>query len=342
MFYEVNSWSLHRARLRDTPPADSSATSDATRSLFDTLRKTKTTKHFKHISMQIVLSPLAYWDLTTPDSLDLNDSDAIHLFEMSQQPGVIASHILHDLAQCKLYKAAVSGLVESSASVFPELRSITIEVGLHAKSSAPDALKDPLNRCGITFYIRIRLERKKRTLPTYHAPLLTLAPGGIVPESTGLHNRSPTIRFTYKANGEATISILNDPWNVPSLEPGRDMLSPLIELHGVQSVEVERRWTVRYRQGRLENGDVAVKAQPLRRLWRFDTVDNMLKSAGSGFCNFLDPALKYLKTCPEDVVEIIENTNADTGHHLVPKSYHVEGAEAVMKMGDFLQTRRAG
>ena len=309
MFYEVNSWGLHRARLRDTPPADMSATIDETRKLFDTLHKTKATKHFKHISMRICLYPRAYWDLTIPDSLELNDRVAVHLFEMSQPPSVIASHKLDEEAQCKQYKAAFSGLVESSASVFPQLSSLTLEVSLHPKNRTSAALNDPLNRCGITFYVRIKLERKKRTISTYHAPLLTLAPGSVVPNPAWLH------------------SILNDQWNVPSSDHRRQMLSPLKELHGVQSVEVERRWTVRYRQERLENGVAAVKTQPLRQLWRFDTVGDMLKSAGDGFGNFLDPALKYLKTCCEDVVEIIENTNADIEHHLISQSCCVEEAK---------------
>lgn len=304
--------------MRDTPPADLSATIDDTRRLFDELHKTKATKHFKHISMQISLSPLAYWDLAIPDSLELNDPVAIHLFRRSQQPSIIASHTLDELAQCKLYKVAVSGLVESSASVFPKLRSMTLKVSLHAKDPVPAALNDPLNRCGITFYVRIKLGRKKETIPTYHAPLLTLAAGSVVPNSTWLH------------------TILNDPWNVPFSDPRRQMLSPLRELHGVQSVEVERRWTVRYREGRLENGVVAVKAQPLRQLWRFDTVNDMLKSAGPEFKNFLDPALKYLKTRDEDVVEIIENTNADIEHHLIPQSYHVEKSEAVEEVKHIL------
>ena len=305
VFYEINSWGLHRARLRDTPPADLSATIDDTRRLFDTLHKFKATKHFKHTSMQISLSPLAYWDLAVPDSLELNDPVAIHHFELSQQPSVIASHTLDETAQCKLYKAAFSGLVESSASVFPKLRSMTLEVSLHEKNPASAALNDPLNRCGITFYVKIKLGRKKRTVLKYHGPLLSLAPGSVVPNSPWLH------------------SILNDPRNVPFSDPRRDMLSPLRELHNVQSVEVERRWTVRYRQGPLEDGVIAVKAQPLRQLWRFCTVADMLKSAGPGLGRFMDPALKYLKTCDEDVVEIIENTNADIEHHLIPQSYFV-------------------
>ena len=315
VFYEINSWSLHRARLRETPPAHSSVTIDDTRRLFDLLHELRATKHFKHFSMQISLSPLAYCDLTVPDSIALDDLVAIRLFEQSQDPSVIASHKLDETAQCELFKAAFSGLVEKRAHVFPNMRSITLEVSLHAKKLNPAALNDPLNRCGITFYVRIKFGGKNRTIPTYgyNAPLPSLVPASVVPDPYLLQ------RAKYEAHNQSLHPrILNDPWSAPLLDPRRHMLSPLRQLLGVQSVEVERRWTVRYRQKRPEDGVVVVQAQPLRQLWRFGTVGDMLESAGPGFGKFLDPALEYLKTCREDVVEIIENTNADVEHHLIP------------------------
>ena len=73
VFYEVNSWSLPRARLRETPTAHSSATVRDTQNLFDRIRQTKAIKHFKHVDMRIALSPLAYCDFPVPDSVALND-----------------------------------------------------------------------------------------------------------------------------------------------------------------------------------------------------------------------------------------------------------------------------
>ena len=73
VFYEVNSWSLHRARLRETPPADSDATARDTRKLFDQIRRINATKLFKHVNMRISLSPLAYCDFPVPDTLALDD-----------------------------------------------------------------------------------------------------------------------------------------------------------------------------------------------------------------------------------------------------------------------------
>lgn len=98
------------------------------------------------------------------------------------------------------------------------------------------------------------------------------------------------------------------------------MLTPLKGLHGVQSVEVERCWTVHYREQGTEDGKVVIRVQPLRQLWRFFTVSEMLERAGPGFIEFLDPALEYLKTSRKDVVDIIENTMTtaeDIGHLFV-------------------------
>lgn len=314
VFYEVNSWSLHRARLRETPPGHSSATIHDTQRMFDRIRQTKATKHFKHVNMRITLSPLAYCDFTIPDSVALDDPVAVHLFELSQNPSVVAFHKLDETAQCGLFRAVFNGLVENRAYVFPKLRTITLEVSLHAKRLIPDASNNPLDRCGITFYVRIKLGCKKRATPTYHynASLPILAPGSVTPDSCGLQ------RAKYEAHNQSLHpSILIDPWSAPLLDPRRRMLSPLKQLIGVQSVEVERRWTVRYHLPGIENGVVFIHAQPLRQLWRFCTVSEMLERAGPGFDGFLDPALEYLSISRHNVVEIIENTAEDIEHLLI-------------------------
>ena len=95
------------------------------------------------------------------------------------------------------------------------------------------------------------------------------------------------------------------------------MLSPLTQLQGVQIVEVERRWTVRYRQQGIEGEDMMIYEKPLRQMWHFCTVSDMLEEAGPGFDSFLDPALEYLKTTHSDVIEIIENTAEDIDHQLI-------------------------
>lgn len=314
VFYEVNSWSLHRARLRETPPAHSSATVQDTQRLFDRIRQTKAMKHFKHVNMRISLSPLAYCDFTVPDSVALDDAVAIHLFELSQHPSVIAFHKLDETAQCELFRAAFNGLVANRACVFPDLRSIALEVSLHAKKLIPDTPNNPLDRCGITFYVRIKLGCESRATPTYqrNASLPSLTTGSVT------HDPCLPQRAKYEAHNQSPHPrIMNNPWRALLLDPRRHMLSPLKQLLDVQSVEVERRWIVRYRQQRIEDGNIVLCAQPLRQLWRFRTVGEMLEKAGPGFGEFLDPALEYLNTSGKDVVEIIENTAEDIEYHLI-------------------------
>ena len=322
VFYEVNSWTLHRARLRETPvPSNvmepSSVVAIDSQKLFDRLCQINALKNFKHVNMRISLSPLAYCDLTVPDHVNLEDPLALHLFELSQYPDVIASHKLDETAQCELFRAAIKGLVGNRMHVFPRMRSLTLEVSLHFKKMIPNAPNNPLDRCGITFYVRLKLGRRNRRTPTCHdnASVPTLAPGSVIYEPCALQ------RAKYEAHKRHLQRItLGGSWNVPRLDPRRHMLTPLKGLHGVQSVEVERCWTVHYREQGTEDGKVVIRVQPLRQLWRFFTVSEMLERAGPGFIEFLDPALEYLKTSSKDVVEIIENTMTtaeDIGHLFV-------------------------
>lgn len=200
-------------------------------------------------------------------------------------------------------------------NVFPKLISITLEVSLHAKNSIPEIPNDPLDRCGITFYVRIKLGRKDNAVPAYHdnTSLPIQAPSSLISDQSLLQ------RAKYEAHNESLlISFSDDTWSVPLLDPRRLMLSPLKQLRDIQSVEVKRRWTVHYRQQGMEDGDAVIRVRPLRQLWRFCTVGEMLERAGPGFDGFLDPALEYLETAPEDVVDIIENTTEDIKHELIP------------------------
>ena len=284
-----------------------------TQGMFDQMRQTKATKHFKHVNIRICLSPLAYCDFSVPDSLALNDPVAIHLFELTQRPGVVAFHKLNEKSQCELFRVTCNGLVKNRVDVFQKMKSVTLEVSLHAKRLVLGAPNDPLDRCGITFHVRIRLSGQHCALPTYHytASLPGLEPNSIVGD--------PYLsrRATYDArNEDRHPSSSIDFWDTYFLDARRRMLSPLIRLSGVQSVEVERCWTVRYRQ--TENGDSTVCTQPLRQLWRFCNVLEMLERAGPAFGEFLKPALKYLKISKSDVVEIIENTTEEREYRLIP------------------------
>ena len=114
--------------------------------------------------MRIPLSPLAYCNLVVPYSVALDDPIAVHLFEFSQNPGVIAFHKLDEPAQCELFRASIKALMQIYTYLFPRMRSLTLEVSLQAKKTVPNAPNNPLDRRGITFYIRIYLAC--RTPPT--------------------------------------------------------------------------------------------------------------------------------------------------------------------------------
>ena len=95
------------------------------------------------------LFPLAYCDFTIPDSVA-----PVEAFEVARQPGVTALHKLDKTAQCELFKLAFDRLVITSIPNLSQPEINQVEVSLH-EQRAPN---DPLKRCGITVYVRIKLE----------------------------------------------------------------------------------------------------------------------------------------------------------------------------------------
>ena len=264
--------------------------------------------------MRTTISPLAYCDFPVPENVALDDPIAIHLFELSQHPSILAFHKLDETAQCELFRISFEKFVENRTQVFPNLRSIELEVSLHPKRIILGAPNNPLNRCGITLYVRIKLGGGKTAAPSHtEASLPVLAPNNVTHNTHLLPHAIGEVHNQSLHPGIMSLSRI-----AHSLDPKRRMLSPLTQLLGVQSVEVERLWTVCYRQQMIEDGTATVHKQPLRQLWRFLTVGEMLERAGPGFGEFLDPALEYLKTASSDVIEIIENTTEDIGHQLIP------------------------
>ena len=173
-------------------------------------------------------------------------------------------------------------------------------MSLHEKR-APN---DPLDRCGITFYVRIKLDCNA-SMPSFSSDSVS-------------YDTYPLQLARFEAYVQSLHpSMLSDLWKAPITDPRRRMFIPLKHLLGVQSVEVERCWTVCYRRGGVEDESVVICAQPLQQLWRFRTVGEMLEKAGTGFCEFLDPALEYLQASDDDVVEIIENTTEDVENRLI-------------------------
>ena len=306
VFFDVNSWSLQRVRLRDMPVPVSAMLVDTQR-MFDRLRQNVGLKRFKEVNMRISLSPLAYCDLAIADDIALDDPVAVHLFESRHPNDVIAFHKLDEKAQCELFRAAINYFVNTRTHVFPSMRSLTLEVSFHAKMYHARGPNSPLDRCGITFYVRIELGARSCLTATYHdnASIPVLASSSVVHDASVLQRAQYANEAHYYM---AQLSVTGGGRVKPQSDPRRDMLSPLRQLFDVQGVEVERRWTVVYRQLSTEDGSTAIREQPLRKLWRFYTVGEMLERAGPGFERFLDPALEYLKTSPNDVVDIIENT----------------------------------
>ena len=318
VFFDVNSWGLHRVRLREKPSPVTAMLVDTQR-LFDRLRQNVGLKRFKQVNMRISLSPLAYCDLAIADDIALDDPNAVHLFELTHPPGIIAFHKLDEKAQCELFRAAINCLVNTRTHVFPNMRLLTLEVSFHAKKYHQYALNSPLDRCGITFYVRIKFGARSCLTATYHdnASIPVLASSNVVDDPC-LSQRDQYAHETHDHISQ--LSVTGGGWTAPLLDHRRQMLSPLRQLFNVRSVEVERRWTVIYRQPSTVDGSTVLREQPLRQLWRFHTVGEMLERAGPGFEEFLDPALEYLNTSPNDVIDIIENTwskTEDLGHLLI-------------------------
>ncbi len=310
VFFEVNSWKLHRVRLRDLPMVPSSIPND-TQHMFDQLGQIKAMKHFKHVNMRIPLAPLAYCDLSIPHHIALDDPLAIFRFDSTHSASVLASHKLDETAQCGLFRKAIKSLVANRAHVFPKLRSITLEVSFHSKKITP--VGDPLDRCGITLHVRIKLGHID------HVPLTThdTASVQIVTPNCILHNPRLLQRARFSVQGQNLHpDIMIEQWTMPRLDPRRHMLSPLGNLPGVQSVEVERRWTVYYREPGIKGKTDVIRIRPLRQRWRFRTVGEMLETGGDGLRGFMDPGLQALKISRDDVDDIVENTmEEDFEHH---------------------------
>lgn len=291
VFYEVNSWGLDRAILRETPAPWS--TIDDTAKLFAELHQIKAVKHFQHVNMRIFLFPLAYCDLLIPDGFTLGEAlEYIH----SQRPSLIAFHRLDEAAQSELFRTALMCLVDNQSLDFPELRSVTLEVSLHKNKIIRDDPDKSLECCGITFYIKIVLAPDNGIHTPYSLQLAKCDP-----RNQRLYARLVT--------GDCIKSFR---------DPTRQMLSPLTQLEGVQRVEIERRWTISYNYRQDLKKPIVVRVQPLRQLWRFYNVKEMLERAGPEFAECSDWALEYLKIPVEDVIQIIENTPEEVEYKLIP------------------------
>lgn len=154
IFYEVNSWSLSRAKL-GVNPKDPAAILHDTNIMFHRLRHIGGTKNFRHINMRIYLSDRALCDLGVPTTIDMDDTRAVLLYQMNQDPVHIGKHILSEGEQCELYRVALKGLADNRLRNFPNLRSLTLQVALHSKKRYSIS-NDPLNCCGLTFYVTVQ------------------------------------------------------------------------------------------------------------------------------------------------------------------------------------------
>ena len=92
------------------------------------------------------------------------------------------------------------------------------------------------------------------------------------------------------------------------------MLISLKRRLDVQSVEVERSWTVCFRRRGVEgeSGHIRCSSCGGFALWV-----KCWEKIGTGFCEDLDLALEYLQAFDDDMIEIIENTTEDVENGLI-------------------------
>lgn len=282
MFFEVNSWTVHRPRMRDNEAATAPTLVEDTLKTFCRYgpggRKSYV-RFFQHLNMRIAISPLATVDLGTPNQLDTTDLAELLQLRVNQDPEVLRRHTLPEATQCLMFQIALDCLASNQSSMFPWLRSFTLEMGLHSPVFRP--IRDPLDRCGQTFKLIIKLGKQT---------------------STNDATKETTSKPVDMYEGWDT--------NLPMLEPRRRMLAPLMKLKNVQSVEVHRIWTVRYKKAKKGSQDGPFDHRMGQHVG-FDSVSRFLHHAGPNFENFLVTGLEYFKIPVKDLIEIIEDQDQE-------------------------------
>ena len=292
VFFRINSFALHRARLREDPDMDTTALANDTQSMYAKYRRRTFMRRFKHLKMDICLSPIAFVDLGMPKEL-LNSSNHAKLlaYQLRQDPVRLSRHTRDEDAQCELFRLALAGLVRNQKKTFPQLQTLTLDISLHTPQPSYLTSNSVLDRCGITFQIRVFVNTSEDANYTPGRPTREL--------------RAPKDNVIIKSQ------------EVNGLEPKRFMLAPLVGLSGVQKVEVKRRWVVIHRSKgakptgcKNEDGTIQednVLASYMAQVHRFSSVEQMLAKAEKELTLFQVTGLKKFNIAEEDVIEILEN-----------------------------------
>ena len=293
LFFRMNAWELHRPRLRDDLEIYPNPLKVETRQMFIKLHKKPLMKHFKHLTMQICISPLAYVDLGTITELQNSTPMALWLHHIRHDPRRLRRHTLDLKAQCEMFRQTLLSFSEIQTVFFPELQTLTLEMSLHkpGQASPGEDVNNAFDRCGVNFKVKLNLDAQRsvsRTLPK-------------LPRA-GSHNDHAT-------------SII-DP---TKLEPVRRMLSPLMMLAGVRTVEVIRRWRVVHHaeggdgkvhltihdDGTVEEEGLLTTHMAMHETFR--SVRQMLIAGKANFAQFQRNGLRASRIDRDNVVKIYED-----------------------------------
>ena len=291
LFFRVNAWELHRPRLRDDLERYPNPLELETRQMLMKLHKKPLMKHFKHLTMQICISPLAYVDLGTITDLQNSSPRALWLHHVRHDPHRLRRHTLDLKAQCEMFRQTLLSFSEIQHIFFPQLQTLTLEMSLHGHASPGEDVKHAFDRCGFKFKIKLNLDAQG----SVSRPVPKLPRAG-----------SPKDHAT---------SII-DP---TKLEPLRRMLSPLMMLSGVRTVEVIRRWVVIHHaeggdgkvhiiihdDGTVEEEGLLTTHMVLHETFR--SVRQMLIAGKANFAHFRKDGLEASRIDRDNVVKIYED-----------------------------------
>ena len=300
LFFRTNAWELHRPRLRDDLEEYPHPLETETRQMLIKLHKKPLMKHFKHLTMQISVSPLAYVDLGTITELQNSSPIALWLHHIRQDPRRLVRHTLDLKAQCEMFHQTLLSFSETQNGFFPELQTLTLQMSLHkpGQVSPGKDVKNVFNRCGINFKVKLNLDAQSsasRIVPK-------------LPRAGSSKDHATSIIDTTK------------------LDPVRRMLSPLMMLAGVRTVEVIRHWFVVHRaeggDGKVHliiHDDGTVEEEGLLNTHMalhetFLSVRQMLIAGKANFRHFQKDGLKAHRINRDNVVKIYEDGDNDHAH----------------------------
>ena len=300
LFFRTNAWELHRPRLRDDLEQYPNPLEIETRQMLIKLHKKPLMKHFKHLTMQISISPLAYVDLGSITELQNSSPMALWLHHIRRDPRRLGRHTLDLKAQCEMFRQTLLSFSEVQKVFFPELQTLTLHMSLHKPGQASPGkdVKNAFDRCGINFKVKLNLDAQRSVSRTV-----------------------PKLPRFGSSKDHATSII--DP---TKLDPVRRMLSPLMMLYGVRTVEIIRHWVVVHHaeggdgkvhliihdDGTVEEEGLLTTHMTLHET--FHSVRQMLIAGKANFRHFQKDGLEAHGINGDNVVKIYEDGDNGHGH----------------------------